>query len=308
MRVLVIGDLILDIERLGRSSRKSPEDPHCLVLYGVKERASLGGAANVALWLASQPELSVTLMGHYAYDSVGTTLIELCRKYRIELSPHLRRFDGGYCTTVKERVCLQGEEGQKLRQLARIDRETPLPLTDLDYKNITEAIERNNYDLILAVDYAKGAFLGIWGEKLQDYLGDLKNSLTVVNSKVPGDWTTIPVDVLICNAQEGSNLWGSNDSGYPPIEASSLVITRSESGVCAYTRQRTYSCETLAEEVVDVTGAGDAFTAGFAARLLELNSKNGCERDRLLECLEQGQLWAANCLKQPGCGKPRWTR
>jgi bifunctional ADP-heptose synthase (sugar kinase/adenylyltransferase) len=63
-RILVVGDLMLDVRRYGTSTRTSPEDPRCRVLNLADTVYELGGAGNVARWLAAQPDVEVELLCH----------------------------------------------------------------------------------------------------------------------------------------------------------------------------------------------------------------------------------------------------
>src|ERR1700761_5614790 len=74
-RVLVLGDVMLDRYVSGSAGRLSPEAP-IPVLRPTARRATLGGAANVALNVASLGG-QVSLVGVVGDDSDGAELAEL---------------------------------------------------------------------------------------------------------------------------------------------------------------------------------------------------------------------------------------
>src|ERR1700710_3155176 len=76
-RVLVIGDIILDRYVTGAVHRLSPEAP-IPVLRPADQRATLGGAANVALNIATLGGRAI-LIGVIATDGVGDEVERLVR-------------------------------------------------------------------------------------------------------------------------------------------------------------------------------------------------------------------------------------
>ena len=105
------------------------------------------------------------------------------------------------------------------------------------------------------------------------------------------------IDILFANEHELAALTGENDfhagidqlSGKVPV----LVVTRSEKGAVAVTQgQRAEVAAEPVDEVVDTTGAGDQFAAGFLY---------GHVRGRPLEeCLRLGAICAAEVISHYG--------
>src|SRR5262245_43313459 len=113
-KILVLGDIMLDTYINGTVTRISPEAPVPIVLVS-DERAVLGGAANVALNIASlggRPEL----FGVIGDDLAGRTLAMLLTGS--ELSESGLCIDPNRPTTRKVRVCAHGQ------QLVRYDEES----------------------------------------------------------------------------------------------------------------------------------------------------------------------------------------
>jgi rfaE bifunctional protein kinase chain/domain len=148
LRILVVGDLMLDRYLWGRVERLSPEAPAPVVdLEKVEERP--GGAANVAANVAS---LGATpyVLGFVGDDDDGQSLMRLIPG-RVYAVPSSRR-----PTTVKTRVMGEG------RQLVRIDRENTHPPDDDETAALKAGFCRL-YDearphAVILEDYDKGVF------------------------------------------------------------------------------------------------------------------------------------------------------
>jgi bifunctional ADP-heptose synthase (sugar kinase/adenylyltransferase) len=299
MRVAVIGDSMLDIRRSGYSSRVSPEDPNCKVLTNANRQVDLGGAANLAKWLAGDKSLKVDLYTRYTQDEAGRDLVRLCKSADIEICPHLCCYDWGYCTTIKERVCLLDAEN-RLQQLVRCDQEIIKDLSSYDYYYTVKALTLNAYEMIVVADYDKGMFRGIHGEALRQVIADQKG-ITIVNSKCPDRWAKYSLNFLVCNAQEALQIGADVATILGKVESQCLIVTRSERGAAVYNRNWDRELPAGTAKALDVTGCGDAFTAGFAVRYL---GQDKVEYLRVVDALQWGLDWAEHCLKQVGCGMP----
>lgn len=318
-RVLVIGDLMLDVRRYGAVSRQSPEAAHCPVLVGAGRKEELGGAANVAQWLAADPQLSVSLIGHYGPDEAGAQLARLCREKRISLFYPGRVEDHARTsTTRKERIYAWPAPNEPMKQLVRLDEDTKHVWAAEEYENLNHYFASAEFDAIVVADYQKSMFVGEWGGKLRRRLAalcDRRDILLFVNSKRPGLWSSEKVDVLICNRGEWSGSWPTMTveqvaQASPDIDL--IVRTLSELGVEGFSRRWDADAvpqwlPTLVEgEPTDVTGAGDAFTAGFADWYLQ--SETGNEDENLRSAMLRGLKWAAHCCEQIGVGEPYLAR
>src|ERR1700722_8265607 len=113
-RVLVLGDVMLDRYVSGSASRLSPEAP-IPVLRPTARRATVGGAANVALNVATLGG-QVALVGVIGDDAEGAELAQLLESSGIV--PHLVTA-AGRPTTAKTRFMVGAH------QLLRLDDETP---------------------------------------------------------------------------------------------------------------------------------------------------------------------------------------
>jgi D-beta-D-heptose 7-phosphate kinase / D-beta-D-heptose 1-phosphate adenosyltransferase len=141
-KVLVIGDIFLDIFSTGTIDRISPES-HVPVFKLNSNDLRLGGAANVALNLQLL-NINTTLIGKISNDNYGREIKKILKKNRITLI-NLK------CkkTIVKHRFMTA--HGQVLR----VDDEEISTNTYLDYKKISYQL-RKKYDAIYISDYDKG--------------------------------------------------------------------------------------------------------------------------------------------------------
>ena len=148
MKVLIIGDSMVDTYTYGEVHRVSPEAP-VPILQAQNTEHRLGGAANVALniqALGAHPILC-TLAGA---DPEADLLVGLLEQQRISAAQVVKSDER--VTTVKHRV-LSGSQ-----HLLRIDRETERSLTAAERSSLTAFIEplMSEVDLILLQDYDKG--------------------------------------------------------------------------------------------------------------------------------------------------------
>ena len=316
MKIAVIGDAMLDVYRKGTERGKSPEDATCPRLVGENRWTGLGGAANVAKWLAKGTRHDVTLFCHWgASYPMETDFIEACDSAEIELQSILFRRSMFPTISVKERIIASNKEGERV--VARFDKDAQLIPNETEYMRLRSAFASDGYDLFVIADYDKGLFHGTYGEKLVQIIRGMENVLsldsgripaTVVNSKVPRRWRDCRVDFLVYNQHEGIAAWpGSYTNEHPKsTKASFHIVTRAEAGAEINGGARTYVIRpSPVSDLVDVIGAGDAFTAGAAIEFATQNtSPNNLTKSQLAAIIDVGQRWAAECCGQLGCGSP----
>lgn len=313
MNVAVVGDAGLDIRRSGFSSRVSPEDANCKVLTDIEEGFDLAMAGNIAQWLAKKSDLKVSLYSHFAEDTEGFILKDLCDEKGIKIFQKKKYNRPENWTTKKERICLQDAKQKTIQQLARCDRDTNIVLNKEEFDYISDLLHYSNYDLVVVADYGKGFFKGEWANELRYNLTNNKKCITVVNSKFPYAWKDNNCDALICNWQESYPLTSApneEERSWKRTNANYFVVTMGRGGVECFwddEKNKFWSTSQVKGKLVDPTGAGDALTAGFAYQLL-LNTKrklpDECEDCGVVSLLHRGQLWAARCCEQIGCGEP----
>lgn len=256
-KVLVVGDVMLDRYWFGDVSRISPEAPVPVVLVGRSEERP-GGAANVARGVAALGA-SCTLLSVAGQDEPGDRLETLLRQEGV--TTVLYR-DVSVATTVKLRVI------GRQQQLLRIDFET-IPGQDVLLSKLSAFSDRlPHHDLVILSDYGKGGLRHIEtmiehcrragkpvlvdpkGDDYRRYRG--ATLLTPNRSEfrqVAGPWVD---DVALAHKAQALRQELSLDA---------LLVTRSEEGMTLYQAQGILHEPTVAQEVYDVSGAGDTVIA-----------------------------------------------
>ena len=143
VKVLVIGDLMVDHYTLGLSERMSPEAP-VPVIIPESQSYKPGGAANVAANLKSLGAI-VTCCGVVGDDFYGKELISLLKKLDINTDGIIIK--DNHPTTVKHRFYANES------QVVRVDTEKFLKVS---YDKFYKIIDKDNYDVIIISDYNKG--------------------------------------------------------------------------------------------------------------------------------------------------------
>ena len=147
-RVLVVGDVILDHFVSGAASRVSPEAP-ALVLHAHADRWMPGGAANVALNIASLGGTAI-IVGVIGRDHAGAELKSLIGAAGPQVVPELIEEEAA--RTIQKTRYLAGD-----RHLLRVDRETIGVSEPTGRKVIEAALARiDECDAVVISDYAKG--------------------------------------------------------------------------------------------------------------------------------------------------------
>lgn len=151
MRALVIGDAMVDTYLWGKVERVSPEAPIPIVSI-TKRESRLGGAANVSLNLQSLGATPV-LFSVIGDDDKGRKFKKLLEKH--QLGSEGVCVDANRITTVKSRIIGKGQH------IARVDEESVEFISNEIEQSlisgIQKEIEQNRVDVIIFVDYDKGA-------------------------------------------------------------------------------------------------------------------------------------------------------
>jgi D-beta-D-heptose 7-phosphate kinase/D-beta-D-heptose 1-phosphate adenosyltransferase len=270
-KVAVLGDVMLDEYLFGEVSRISPEAPVPIVRV-LRERAVLGGAANVAAnlkALGAEP----LLVGTLQKDAAGDRVLGLLGGLGISISSLV--LDASRPTIIKTRVI-----GQQ-QQMLRIDREEagpPEPAVLLGLKMRLEQALGEASALIVS-DYAKGAV----SEPVMAAVRDLcaaRNLPWIVDPKPAHKALYRGATLMTPNTKETTELTQrAAKSDAEVAEAGGalmaelglkgLLVTRSERGMALFAPDGTHGAPwmipTEAREVFDVSGAGDTVIAAFSA-------------------------------------------
>jgi rfaE bifunctional protein kinase chain/domain len=273
MRVLVLGDVMLDQFIWGGVSRISPEAPVPIVEF---ERESFmpGGAANVSRNLAAL-DVPTEIFGAIGNDDAGRKLQKLLAGQKIICSGLVK--NSARHTSVKTRI-VAGKQ-----QVVRIDRETR---DGLDPKLTGRLLAELKSKLpktaaVIVGDYGKGVVTqpllneikllcrarGIWlslDPKPVHHLNLSGLSLITPNRKEAFELTNLPDETRNPNPLADKNLMLVAERLLNELRPAVLLITLGELGMLLCQRgQKPFHIPTVAQEVFDVSGAGDSVIATF---------------------------------------------
>lgn len=268
-KILVVGDLMLDHYILGDCSRVSPEAP-VQVVEVKKEQNRLGGACNVAHNLISLGA-KVELCGVIGEDRAGEELLSQAKELGIGIT-HIYQ-DSQRQTTQKSRVLVSNQ------QILRVDREDKGEVSSEVLSQIfnTIAKEITSFDGVILSDYGKGVLsdkmtrelitlanqhqkIILCDPKGSDYSKYKNATLLTPNKKEAKEATGIEIDNPETLLLALNSLKNQCSLVYP-------LITLSEDGIGILENEELQVFPTLAQEVYDVTGAGDTVIASLCFAL-----------------------------------------
>jgi D-beta-D-heptose 7-phosphate kinase/D-beta-D-heptose 1-phosphate adenosyltransferase len=272
-RVLVVGDVMLDHFMWGSVARISPEAPVPVVDL---ERESFmpGGAANVARNLTAlrAPTELLSVVGR---DLAARQLKQLLDEHHIGCRGLLG--EGARPTSVKTRIVAHKQ------QLVRIDRETRDGLNGTTTRRLLTTLQGMipRAAAVIVGDYGKGVIT----QPLLDELKRLCRRHGVwlsFDPKPVHDLNLSGLSLITPNRKEAFELAGLADETRNPnplgdvnlqhvaqrlldrLQPAVLLITLGELGMLLCLRgQRPFHIPTVAQEVFDVSGAGDTAIASF---------------------------------------------
>jgi D-beta-D-heptose 7-phosphate kinase/D-beta-D-heptose 1-phosphate adenosyltransferase len=290
-KVLVVGDVILDEYTWGKVERISPEAP-VPVLWANKKTHVPGGAANVANNIRAL-EGKVTIVGVMGKDDNAKVLQSELKKRDIDTKGIF--FDADRCTTVKTRI-IAGHQ-----QMVRVDWERTEPLTKEATRKIFAFIKDNikDYDAIIIEDYGKGVVnmqllqgLVILAQEhkkiitvdpkedhFQYYRGvtaitpnrkELENAVRNLKIKDLTGSFHINTDRLFTD----KDIEKAASQILKYLELDSVLVTLGEHGMKLFEKKGGFThIPTVAQQVFDVSGAGDTVIGTFTLALCAGASK-----------------------------------
>ena len=266
VRVLVVGDLMLDVYLRGAASRISPEAPVPVVRVSDEWRA-VGGAANVAANVAALGA-GVEVIGCVGQDSSGRELTDELERLGIGLGSVC--VDNNRPTTVKTRVLVHHH------QVARYDRESEADVRGALADRIVERVEAltASHDVIVLEDYNKGVLTPRVIRAVLDAAQEAGKPV-VVDPKFRHFFTYDGATVLKPNLAELSAALQDEvhpddpawlESARAQLGCHNLLVTLGEEGMALISEDGDYvRVPALARAVYDVSGAGDTVTAVLAS-------------------------------------------
>ena len=264
IKILVVGDVMLDQYWHGHTTRISPEAPVPVTSIDKAENR-LGGAGNVANNLNALG-IDVRLFGYVGKDEAADILFKLLEQHGIAQSL-IQLAD--YPTVTKLRILSLNQ------QLIRLDREKYLK--NIDHSKL-ENIFVNNLERCNAVvlsDYEKGTLVD--PQRLINIAN--KNNIPVIVDPKKEDFAYYAgASVITPNLKELQKAIGECSSEEVIIEKSrnliksynlgALVVTRGADGMIVIPADDpAVNLPAKSSEVYDVTGAGDTVAAIVAAFL-----------------------------------------
>lgn len=259
-QICVIGDLMVDRFVRGKVSRISPEAP--VPVVQVKEEVDLpGGAGNVMMNLAAL-KAQVVCCSVVGSDDVGDNLIRRFAELGIRTDGVAK--DEGRATSLKTRVIAEHQ------QVVRFDRET--------VQNISPALERmfceklpgviRESDGVILSDYGKGMICKPVLKCAIDAARKYKKPICV-DPKIEHFMSYQGVSCITPNIHEAKGgmhrvkvegkdaVLRLGKDILKALRAQTVLITQGEEGMTLFEKSRATHIPAKAQEVYDVTGAGD---------------------------------------------------
>ncbi len=270
VRLLCVGDVMIDRYVYGHVARISPEAPIPVVKY-VRETAMPGAAANVARNAAAMGA-EVTLLAPVG-DDTDADAFEALLSETEGLQPALVR-QAGASTIIKTRFLAGGQ------QVMRLDREGAPESWAGSVPALVSALEAetSKVSAVLVSDYAKGA---ITAELMSAIIAAARKTgaLVIIDPKV-ADWSVYgEADLIKPNAAELAQATGLPTGTDEEVEAAlrragerfparRVLVTRADKGMSYVADDgavRHHRGKPV--EVFDVSGAGDTSLAAIGLAL-----------------------------------------
>lgn len=289
-KILCIGDLALDVIAQLKES----------INYGNDTASRIsthpgGQAANVATWI-TRTNTNAQLVARVGNDPVGFALISDLDKYGVD---HMNLMRSGRPTgVIVILVDANGERTMFPDNGANADLEVndlpPLNGFDGAYLSGYALLDFRSRDAVLAmVKKIKAAGIPIFFDPTTT------GAMKIVSREEVLSWVAL-MDGILLNAEEALYLGDStqielaeeNLRAYTPL----VVIKLGSRGAMALFNDQSVRVAAVTTNVVDTTGAGDSFAAGFIPMWLETRE--------LEKALSAGTALAAKCVATVGARPP----
>ena len=286
LKVLIIGDVMIDSYLWGRVDRISPEAP-VPILHVQRREKRLGGAANVALnlqALGAQPILC-SVIGE---DADGIDFIQLLKNQGLPTDGIIKSEDR--VTTIKHRVMSASHH------LLRVDQEVDHLISEVEQQLLIDKIINllPSVHVVVFEDYDKGVLSKNLIQKVISKARDL-NIPTVVDPKKRNFLHYVGATLFKPNKKELKEglktesslstlqeIEEAIDTLQLQLRASSVLITLSEQGVYYKSDTESLHINAHRREISDVSGAGDTVISVAALCVaLKLSSRITTELSNL---------------------------
>lgn len=262
VKVLVIGDFMIDTYTTGKVHRISPEAP-VSVLHVQNEESRPGGAGNVVLNFISLGA-EVTAIGRIGMDGAGQQLRHLLEEAGVDIQGLF--VQKGYKTPVKNRLIADAQ------QVLRVDFETiltlPVDLEEQIVKKLPELLE--TVQIVAVSDYGKGFLSRSLLNQLIE-MANLKKIPVIIDPK--GDDFSKYRGATVIKPNLSEAYAAAKQPREAPLDLVAktilsdckvdlLLITLSEAGMSLFDKRgHRFDFPVRSKEVKDVTGAGDTVLA-----------------------------------------------
>lgn len=289
-KILCLGDVALDVI----AQLKEP------INYGNDTASRIsthpgGQAANVATWITRTNNRSV-LVARVGNDPVGFALVSDLDKYGVE---HKGLMNSGRPSGVV--VILVDSNGERT-MFPDNGANADLEVSDLPPLDDIDGVFVSGYALL---DFRSRetalAMIKKFQEKKIPIFFDptTTGAMKVVSKSEILNWVSM-VDGILLNNEEARYLGESSDLEKAEenlLKRTQLVIIKQGSrGATGVYKDQFAKVPAVTTNVVDTTGAGDSFAAGFIPKWLETNN--------LEEALTAGTVLAAKCVSIVGARPP----
>lgn len=253
IKILLIGDFMVDHYLFGSSNRMSPEAPIPVINFE-REKFIPGGAGNVAMNLKSFGA-DVSCCGYIGEDSWGEILLNILNENQIGTQLIDRKKE--YTTICKQRIYSESV------QQSRLDYESPIS----DWKPPKE-IDYDNFDIIILSDYNKGVFSKDWF--------NVENIPVILDPKTYKPHIFKHSKIITPNLKELEEISNSKITNTNSLEKAAnqlieqfqiehIVVTKGHKGISLVSKGKsTKHFEAYKIENPDVTGAGDTVISTLA--------------------------------------------
>jgi len=278
LKVVIVGDVMLDTYWWGNTDRISPEAPVPVVSLKKKEMR-VGGAANVALNTASLGA-ETTIISIIGEDADGIALAALLNGHGINTSMLLNSKER--ITTNKMRVMSRNQQMMRLDAEITTDISAALELEMIN--NVRTLFQTNCPDVLIFEDYNKGVLTKHLIEQLillckefgvvstvdpkrNNFLAFKGVDIFKPNLKEVKEGLNIAVDKIDLNTLDTIHT-----ALHEVLEHQISLITLSEKGVFYQMQNDAKIIPTHVRSIADVSGAGDTVIA--VASLVYTATKN----------------------------------
>jgi D-beta-D-heptose 7-phosphate kinase/D-beta-D-heptose 1-phosphate adenosyltransferase len=270
VKVLIVGDVMIDRFWWGNVTRISPEAPVPVVKL---EKTSLvaGGAANVAVNVAELGAQAL-LVGIVGDDEEAKLLPELLGASKVS-DEFLVKIPNRQ-TTVKTRIIAHSQ------QIVRLDQESKYQLKLKDeqkvWKNIEGLLEKA--DIIIISDYAKGLLTNNLLKRLITTARGIKKIVLVdpkgkdftkyKNAAILTPNRSEVLEAYKLESVEKESAEQLSEKIISDLNLDALLITQGEDGMSLFEKnKKPQYLMASARDVYDVTGAGDTVIACLAVAI-----------------------------------------